>query len=146
MEIESTFQNFNFQDSFPDIKILIVEDNLLNQKVVVAMLTKMGCKCDVASNGIEAVEMANKNQYSVIFMDCQMPEMDGFQATEIIRERELELNKHASNITNHQTIIALTAGVMEEDRDRCLAVGMDGLVTKPVTMEDLHKAISKIQN
>jgi PAS domain S-box-containing protein len=145
-EIESAFHNFNFQDAFPDTKILIVEDNQLNQKVVVAMLSKMGCNCDVASNGIEAVEMAFKNQYSVIFMDCQMPEMDGFQATEIIRERELELNKHASNITNHQTIIALTAGVMEEDRDRCLAVGMDGLVTKPVTMEDLHKAISKLKN
>jgi PAS domain S-box-containing protein len=145
-EIESAFHNFNFQDAFPDTKILIVEDNQLNQKVVVAMLSKMGCNCDVASNGIEAVEMAFKNQYSVIFMDCQMPEMDGFQATEIIRERELELNKYASNISNHQTIIALTAGVMEEDRDRCLAVGMDGLVTKPVSMEELHKAISKLKN
>jgi CheY-like chemotaxis protein len=112
-------------------RVLVVEDNIVNQKVAVRMLEKLGCRVDVVANGLEAVQASAVIAYSCIFMDCQMPEMDGFEATSAIREREL--GSEGPGVP----IIAMTANVMQGDRERCLAAGMNGYVGKPVKHSDL---------
>ena len=118
-------------------RVLLAEDNKINQLVGMRQLQKLGYKADVAGNGIEAVEAWKRNQYSIILMDCQMPEMDGFEAARKIRELEAEKN------LAHVQIIALTASVMKEDRDRCLTAGMDDYISKPVGMDELKGALDK---
>jgi signal transduction histidine kinase len=120
-------------------KILLAEDNLINQKVAVANLSKFGHSVDIAKNGIEAVEKYKQGAYDLILMDIQMPEMDGYDATMLIRTFE---NEDPSG--KHIRIIAMTANTQESDRDRCLAVGMDSFVSKPFRMDDLLKAMSDI--
>ena len=107
------------------IRVLVVEDHLVNQKVAVRMLEKFGCRVDVAANGQEAVEAVADGIYHLCLMDCQMPEMDGFAATAVIREREVQTGKHLP-------IIAMTANAMPGDRERCLAAGMDAYLSKPM--------------
>ncbi len=102
--------------------ILLAEDNCINEKVAVTMLEKLGLRVDVAHNGKEAIEKNQNNSYDLILMDCNMPEMDGFQATREIRKRET---------ISRIPIIALTANAMDEDREKCLAAGMDGFISKP---------------
>lgn len=119
--------------------ILLAEDNLINQKVAVANLTKFGHNVDIAKNGIEAVEKFKQGSYDLILMDIQMPEMDGYDATILIRAHE---NEDPSG--KHIRIIAMTANTQESDRDRCLAVGMDSFVSKPFRMDDLLKAMADI--
>ena len=110
--------------------VLVVEDNLDSQKVLVRMLERYGCKVDVASNGREAVYASGQMAYDCLFMDCQMPDMDGYTATAVIRQREMQ--------TGHRVpIIALTASAMPSDRERCLAAGMDDYLTKPAKTQDL---------
>ena len=110
--------------------VLVVEDNLDNQKVLVRMLERYGCKVDVASNGREAVHASGQMAYDCLFMDCQMPDMDGYTATAMIRQREMQ--------TGHRVpIIALTASAMPSDRERCLAAGMDDYLSKPAKAQDL---------
>jgi CheY-like chemotaxis protein len=94
------------------------------------MLENLGCRADVAADGREAVNMLTQFAYDVVFMDCQMPEMDGFAATAVIRQRE-------ASTGHHVPIIAMTANAMQGDRERCLAAGMDDYISKPVTLGDL---------
>lgn len=116
-------------------RVLVVEDNLVNQKVAAKMLEKLGCRVDVAANGREAVEGLARIHYALILMDCQMPEMDGFEATRLIRRQE--------PTWGHIPIVAMTANAMAEDRARCLACGMDDFLSKPVKLQDLAQVLHR---
>lgn len=115
--------------------ILLAEDNLVNQKVAVKHLEKLGCTIDVAQNGAEAVRMIQESAYDLVFMDCQMPEMDGYEATETIRAAESK--------DQHIPIIAMTANAMAGDRELCLEAGMDDYIAKPFAMEDITNVFQK---
>lgn len=117
------------------VRILLVEDNAINQKVARSMLKRLGYECDVASNGLEAIDALQGNTYRLILMDCQMPVMDGYEATAAIRQ----LPPAMANIP----IVAMTANAMVGDRERCLAAGMDDYVSKPITLADLGEAIER---
>jgi CheY-like chemotaxis protein len=121
--------------SAPELRVLIAEDNIVNQKVAKRMLEKLGCVVDVAANGEEAVDMWSKLPYDVVFMDCQMPELDGYAATAQIRERE--------NGDAHTPIVAMTANAMEGDRDRCLDAGMDDYIAKPIRVEVCREVLER---
>jgi CheY-like chemotaxis protein len=118
----------------PGIRILIAEDNLINQKLVLELLKRQGHQVDVAANGKEAVELFRRAPYPLVLMDAQMPEMDGYEATRVIRSLEREGRR--------VIIIALTANVMSGDRDRCLAAGMDDYLAKPIQAHDFYEAIN----
>jgi len=111
--------------------VLLGEDNPINQEIALLMLQSLGCSVTVAQNGREVVHTAQKTSYDLILMDCQMPEMDGFEATRLIRERECAIGNGGSQ--QRIPIIALTANAVEGDRERCLAAGMDDYLTKPFT-------------
>jgi CheY-like chemotaxis protein len=113
--------------------VLLVEDNEINQTVALGMLANLGYTADVAGNGREAVEMSGRRDYRAIFMDCLMPEMDGYQATAAIRAVEPP--------DRHVPIIAMTAGALPEDRQRCLSTGMDDHIAKPLMPADLAAAL-----
>lgn len=117
--------------------VLLVEDNPINQKVAVAELEDLGLKVHLAATGREAIEMLSKCDYSLVLLDCQMPEMDGFEAIGIIREME-KLTRG-----QHIPVIAMTAHAMPEDRDRCLAAGMDDYLSKPFEPSDLIFVLGK---
>jgi CheY-like chemotaxis protein len=115
--------------------VLVVEDNAVNQKIAVRMLEKIGCRVDVAANGAEALKKAAQSPYDLIFMDCQMPEMDGYEATAEIRRCEGQ--------SKHTPIIAMTAHTMQGDREKCLQTGMDDFLPKPVKKETLSEILQK---
>jgi two-component system sensor histidine kinase/response regulator len=115
-------------------RILLVEDNAVNQRLAVRMLQKRGHEVDVAANGIEALARLHAVEYDLILMDCQMPEMDGFETTKRIRDAETASGRHIP-------IVAMTANAIAGDRDRCLAVGMDEYLAKPVRAETLYRMI-----
>jgi len=118
--------------------ILLAEDNETNQKMAVKILEKIGFKnIDIASNGREAVELYSERRYAVILMDCQMPEMSGFEATEKIRKYELEY------LISRTPIIAMTAGVSDGSREKCISFGMDEYIGKPFKVENLERIIFK---
>jgi signal transduction histidine kinase/CheY-like chemotaxis protein/HPt (histidine-containing phosphotransfer) domain-containing protein len=117
--------------------VLLAEDNLVNQEVARAMLEICGCRVDSAFNGAEALEAIKNMRYDIIFMDCQMPQLDGYETTRIIREREM-----AEDLP-HTIIIAMTAHAMEGDREHCLAAGMDDYLGKPFTQEELHQVLAR---
>jgi CheY-like chemotaxis protein/HPt (histidine-containing phosphotransfer) domain-containing protein len=123
--------------SAPHIRglLLIAEDNTVNQKIVLRMLSKLGYRADVAGNGSEAVSAVRRIPYDAVLMDCQMPEMDGFEATAKIRERELS--------SQHIPIIAMTAHALKGDRERCLEAGMDDYIAKPIKLESIKEVLDK---
>jgi signal transduction histidine kinase/AmiR/NasT family two-component response regulator len=128
------------ENSASPLKILLAEDNLVNQKVVMMLIQKMGYNADVAINGKIAVEKFMQNSYDLILMDIMMPEMDGIEATQIIRKIEEE-RKAVKKVK----IIALTANAMKEDRERCLASGIDDYISKPFKPADLQRIIDEIR-
>ncbi len=116
-------------------RILVAEDNAVNQKVIAMQLAKLGYKSDLVSNGVEVLAALDRSTYDLILMDCQMPEMDGFEATRCIRRR--------ASGDRDIAIVAVTANAMTGDRDRCLEAGMNDYVTKPVRVEDLRDALAR---
>jgi two-component system sensor histidine kinase/response regulator len=118
------------------LRVLIVEDNSVNQKVILLQLRKLGHSADAVASGKEALESLEKIRYDQVLMDCQMPEMDGYEATREIRRREAADGKPRILIT------ALTANVMPEDKQKCFDAGMDGYLSKPVRLEELERALS----
>ncbi|MCA9734349.1 MAG: response regulator [Deferribacteres bacterium] len=115
-------------------RILVVEDNLVNQRVVKKMLELIGCQVDLASDGREALTILEDTVYDVVFMDCHMPNMDGFEATAAIRHR----NENAS-----LPIIALTANALTGDREKCIHAGMNDFITKPIDEDELRSVLAK---
>ncbi|HEY3699916.1 MAG TPA: response regulator, partial [Spongiibacteraceae bacterium] len=120
----------------PHAHVLIVEDNAINQMVVANMLESLGLQVKTANNGIEALEMLEKHPFDMILMDCQMPEMDGYQCTQRIRRDE---RQRLASIP----IVALTANAMLEDREHCLAAGMNDYLSKPVTLQVLREKLQR---
>jgi CheY-like chemotaxis protein/HPt (histidine-containing phosphotransfer) domain-containing protein len=117
------------------MRVLLVEDNPVNLEVGVGILEGFGCNVETATNGVEALVLHNQREFDIIFMDCQMPEMDGFKATAEIRKRE-------ANSGRRTPIVALTASAIEGDREQCLAAGMDDYVAKPFTTEQMRAALA----
>jgi len=113
------------------LRILVAEDNIINQKVILKMLNKLNYRADVAANGLEVLAALERQPYDVVLMDIQMPEMDGLDAAKKIREKWLEWPK----------IIAITAYAMQGDREKCIASGMDDYITKPVNIEELRAVL-----
>lgn len=118
-----------------DARVLLAEDNAVNQMVAKKMLEKLGCKVEVAANGEQALLKVEKGSYDIVFMDCQMPEMDGYAATHEIRRLE--------GSQKHTPIIAITANAMEGDREKCLDAGMDDYISKPIKVEEVQAVLQK---
>jgi CheY-like chemotaxis protein len=118
------------------LRVLVAEDNAVNQRLATRLLEKRGHRVTVTANGREAVEAQANQTFDLILMDVQMPEMDGFEATAAIRERE----KHNGT---HIPIVALTAHAMKGDRERCLIAGMDGYLSKPIRPQELDEVLEK---
>ena len=125
---------------FAGLKVLLVEDNAVNQKVAKSLLVRLGCEVDTATNGIEAIATVQKKAFDVVFMDCQMPLMDGLDATRRIRAGQ------AGERSQAIWILAMTAHAMPGDRERCLEAGMNDYLTKPVRMTDLQQALQRLVN
>lgn len=119
-------------------RILLVEDNPVNQDVAAAMLESAGCTVTMAVNGAEALDLMERRRFDLIFMDCQMPVMDGYTAARKIREREQEMAG-----SGHRIIIAITAHAMSEDREQCLAAGMDDYLAKPFTQDQMRTILER---
>jgi two-component system, sensor histidine kinase and response regulator len=123
-------------DYYGPLRVLVVEDNPTNQKVATYLLQRLGLDLRFAASGVEAVDVWRTGAFDLILMDCQMPEMDGFQATQIIRE--------TAPPGTHVPIVALTANAMEGDRERCLRAGMDDYVPKPLTKAAVHAMLARL--
>jgi len=124
------------------LNILLCDDNAVNQKVAARMLTQMGYRADIAANGVEALDALERKSYDLVFMDVQMPEMGGLEATRVIRSRQ----QQRSDFPKYKTsiiIVAMTASAMTGDREKCLDAGMDDYIAKPVRLEDLRAIIER---
>ncbi|MDG2307732.1 MAG: response regulator [Candidatus Binatia bacterium] len=116
-------------------KILVAEDNPVNQRLIRAQLARLGCRATIVSDGVQAVDAATRSHWDLLLMDCKMPELNGFEATTRIRERE--------GTNRHTWIIAMTANAMEGDREQCLDAGMDDYIAKPIQLNDLVHALER---
>jgi CheY-like chemotaxis protein len=119
------------------LRILLAEDNLVNQMLASRLLEKHGHIVVIAADGRQALERLETESFDLVLMDVQMPEMDGFEATEAIRKKEGATGRHLP-------IVAMTAHAMRGDRERCLAAGMDGYVSKPIIAEELFRVVEKV--
>jgi len=119
-----------FAENYP-LRILIAEDDMINQKLIENILRRLGYRTDTVSNGIQALDLFKNKDYNVILMDVRMPEMGGFEATQVIRQMT----------TEQPYIIAMTANAMPEDREECLNIGMNDYVAKPMHMADIIKTL-----
>lgn len=119
------------------LSLLLVEDNILNQKLIFLNLTRYGFPIDVANNGQEALDKLQKRSYDLVLMDLMMPVMDGMEATKRIREMEQQRGSHTP-------IIGLTANTFDADREKCLAIGMDDFMAKPFDIEIFNAIISDL--
>jgi two-component system sensor histidine kinase/response regulator len=117
------------------LRVLLAEDNTVNQKVALGQLRQLGLRADSVANGLEVLEACNRVAYDLIIMDCQMPEMDGYETTRRLRDWERG--------STRRTIIAMTAGARQEDREQCLASGMDDYISKPVRLPELQEVIER---
>lgn len=124
------------------VRILLVEDSVFNQRVTQKQLKKLGFSADLASDGLEALAALQRVEYDIVIMDCQMPEMDGYETTWQIRDREMEQAKHYGS-KSKVYIIALTANTEPTDRDKCLSVGMNDYIGKPVQLAELEVALQR---
>jgi len=118
------------------LRILVAEDNLVNQRLAVRLLERAGHRVDLTANGRDAVEALGRAAYDLVLMDCQMPEMDGFEATRAIRAAEQGTDRHIP-------IVALTANAMQGDREKCLEAGMDDYLAKPFTNQTLAAVLAR---
>jgi len=126
---------FNSIISAGVMNVLVVDDNEINQTVIGLMLEQMSVRATCTANGQEALDALDKQSFDLILLDCHMPVMDGYKTIRILRERETGSN-------HRQLVFALTASAMQEDRDRCLAAGMDDFLTKPVTLKELQRILN----
>jgi len=117
------------------LRILLAEDNVVNQKLALRILQQMGYRADLASNGIEAIQSIERQTYDVVLMDVQMPEMDGLEATRQIASRWPPGER--------PRIVAMTANAMQGDREMCIAAGMDDYLTKPIRVDQLVEALDQ---
>jgi CheY-like chemotaxis protein len=120
------------------LRILLAEDNVVNQKLALRILQQMGYRADLASNGVEAVECIQRQTYDVVLMDVQMPEMDGLEASKAITARW--------SAAARPRIVAMTANAMQGDRELCIAAGMDDYLTKPIRVDQLVDALNLVQS
>ena len=126
----------------PPLRVLVCDDNAISQKVAARLLQQLGCQTDVAASGREALARLDAQPYDLIFMDVMMPEMDGLQATREIRLRQKDVARHP-NYASPIAIVAMTAGAMSDDRERCSDAGMDDYLAKPVRLEGVRSMIER---
>jgi CheY-like chemotaxis protein/HPt (histidine-containing phosphotransfer) domain-containing protein len=124
------------------LRVMLCDDNVINQKVALRLLQQMGYQATVAANGVEALNALDASPYDLVFMDLQMPEMDGLEATRTIRERQKDPAQYP-NYSGRIIIVAMTASAMQSDRERCLAAGMDDYLAKPVRPEDIRQVVER---
>jgi signal transduction histidine kinase/CheY-like chemotaxis protein len=124
-------------------EVLLVEDTLLNQEVAREMLEILGCEVDAVNDGLEAVQALSGKAYDLVLMDCQMPRMDGYEATRLIRKTEKGKSETQGATASRIPIIALTAHAMKDDRNKCLSAGMDDYISKPFMLNDLHRVLKR---
>ncbi len=124
------------------LRVMVCDDNAINQKVASRLLQQMGYRADITTNGVEALAALDRQSYDLIFMDVMMPEMDGLEATRIIRERQSQKSQFP-NYKSSVIIVAMTANAMQGDREKCLAAGMDDYLAKPVRPEDIRTIVER---
>jgi CheY-like chemotaxis protein/HPt (histidine-containing phosphotransfer) domain-containing protein len=124
------------------LRVLLCDDNVINQKVALRLLQQMGYRADVAANGLEALAAFERQPYDLIFMDVMMPDMGGLEATRIIRDRQQQKSEFP-NYKSSIIIVAMTANAMQGDREKCLAAGMDDYLAKPVRLEDMRLVVER---
>jgi len=117
------------------LHVLLAEDDIISQKIAAHIFTELQCRCDIVTNGRQVLEKLDSGRYDIIFMDCQMPELDGWETTRLIRQRQ--------GTDRHITIIALTANAMLEDQNKCREAGMNDFLTKPIHPEKMIAALTR---